>query len=172
MKYVVLKISLHMHFIFHTSLDYFWCIKITPLTAYPLLFRKVLTWKLNMLLFSICFAFCFPHVSPQEWHRAAQPRPQCRPFPPTDSQAAATARACTAFPSHIMKDPKITGNVTHHHCWACPGPSQRCFPSLRQSIITRGTSRSSDNISNDLTFCNRRLKISLVLLVLLYIYFF
>lgn len=37
------------------------------------------------------------------------------------------------FLSYIMKDPMITGNITHCHCWACPDASERSFPCLRQS---------------------------------------
>lgn len=37
------------------------------------------------------------------------------------------------FLSYLMKDPMITGNITHCHCWACPDTSERSFPCLRQS---------------------------------------
>lgn len=37
------------------------------------------------------------------------------------------------FLSYLMKDPMITGNMTHCHCRACLDTSERSFPSLRQS---------------------------------------
>lgn len=113
-----------------------------PLSSLSPQLREVFTWKLNILLFFNCFFFCLLSQNPKYRRgRGAQPERAEPAMTPasfchlagcsytTRSMDGFSSMTYVVFPSCLMKDPMITGNITHRHWWACPDTSKRSFPS-------------------------------------------
>lgn len=148
-----------MYFVFCTSLC-FYCISTKILVAYPplqesLYMRVKHASVLQLGFFSFAFLFKIQSTGDQEKRRLSWLSCGDTRFllPPRGlwlqyKERGFPSTTYLVFLSYLMKDPMITGNITHCHCWACPDTSERSFPSCVRAVVSRNTSQSGDDISN------------------------